>query len=105
MPIITGGTGLYFKALLEGLSPIPSIPAHIRAHWRAEAQQLPPQALHALLAARDPQTSARLAPTDTQRLTRALEVMEATGRGLSDWHQQRTEPLLEADDVLRLRSR
>lgn len=102
MPIITGGTGLYFKALLEGLSPIPPVPEPIRTHWRGAAHVLGPRALHALLAARDPGTAARLAPTDPQRLTRALEVLEATGRGLSDWQRQRAVPLLPADDALRL---
>ncbi len=84
-PIIAGGTGLYFKALLEGLSPIPEIPAAVRDHWRAEAKVLGAQDLHAVLAARDAVMAARLSPNDTQRLTRALEVLDATGRSLAEW--------------------
>lgn len=102
MPIVTGGTGLYFKALLEGLAPIPGVPHEVRVHWRAEAKRLGAVALHALLAARDPHTAARLAPGDTQRLTRALEVLEATGRGLSDWQLQPGTPLVTETEALRL---
>ncbi len=87
-PIIVGGTGLYFKALLEGLSPVPEIAADVRAHWRAEAQQLGAAGLHAILAARDPEMAARLKPSDAQRLTRALEVLDATGHSLAHWHRQ-----------------
>ncbi len=101
-PIVVGGTGLYFKALLEGLSPVPTVPDEIRGHWRAEAQRLGPTALHALLAARDPDTAARLRPTDPQRLTRALEVLEATGRGLADWQRERGRPVVAEADTERL---
>ena len=101
-PILTGGTGLYFKALLEGLSPIPAIPAPLREHWRAEAQRLGPAALHALLSARDLATAAKLPPTDPQRLTRALEVLDATGRGLADWQREPGRPVLDESETLRL---
>ena len=101
VPIVVGGTGLYFKALLEGLSPIPEVPAAIRSHWRDEAQRIGAQALHDLLAVRDPPTAARLRPTDTQRLTRALEVVVATGRGLSDWHNEAGRPVLSEAVTLR----
>ena len=97
LPIIVGGTGLYFKALLEGLSPIPPVPADVREHWREVARQLDPAALHGQLSARDPATAGRIAPTDRQRLTRALEVLEATGRGLTDWQQERGQPVLAAE--------
>ena len=63
-PIIVGGTGLYFKALLEGLSPLPRIPESIRRHWRSEAGKLGAAGLHAILAERDPVMAARLRPTD-----------------------------------------
>ncbi len=96
-PIIAGGTGLYFKALLEGLSPIPEIPAPVREHWRAEARTLGAKELHTLLAARDPVMAARLSPNDTQRLTRALEVLDATGRSLSDWQAVPGEPVLHLE--------
>jgi tRNA dimethylallyltransferase len=93
-PVIVGGTGLYFKALTEGLSGIPDIPEEIRACYRLLAQTEPPQALHAELARRDPQTAARLRPTDPQRIARALEVLEATGRPLAEWQATKQPPLL-----------
>jgi tRNA dimethylallyltransferase len=93
-PIIVGGTGLYFKALTEGLSEIPDIPDEIRARFRLLAQEEPPQALHAELARRDPLTAARLRPTDPQRIVRALEVLEATGRPLAEWQATKQPPLL-----------
>jgi tRNA dimethylallyltransferase len=102
MPIIVGGTGLYFLALLNGLSPIPEPPADIRRHWRDQAGRLGPGALHQLLASRDAETAARLAPADTQRITRALEVLDATGRSLSHWQRQPGVPVLDADTTERL---
>ena len=85
LPIVVGGTGLYLKALMEGLSPIPEVPADIRAAVRARMAVEGPQAMHALLAARDPVTAAGLRPEDPQRISRALEVLEATGRPLAEW--------------------
>ena len=98
-PIIVGGTGLYFKALLEGLSPVPEIAADVRAHWRAEAQRLGAAGLHAILAERDPEMAMRLKPSDPQRLTRALEVLDATGRSLGDWQRQPGIPVLAAPSI------
>jgi tRNA dimethylallyltransferase len=95
-PIIVGGTGLYFLALLEGLSPVPEIPADIRRHWREAATTRGAGELHQQLTARDPETAARLAPADTQRITRALEVVDSTGRSLSDWQRQPGIPVLDA---------
>jgi tRNA dimethylallyltransferase len=95
LPIIVGGTGLYFKALTEGLSDIPDIPEEVRARYRLLAQTEPPQALHAELARRDPLTAARLRPTDPQRVVRALEVLEATGRPLAEWQATKQPPLLQ----------
>lgn len=92
--VIVGGTGLYLKALTEGLSEIPPIPAAIRQHWRGEAARLPADVLHALLAARDPATAARLRASDPQRIVRALEVLEATGRPLAAWQTEPRRPLL-----------
>jgi tRNA dimethylallyltransferase len=102
VPIVVGGTGLYFKALLEGLSPVPSIDPDVRAYWRGQAAQRPAPELHAMLAARDPQTAARLMPTDPQRIVRALEVFESTGRSLSQWQQQPGSPVLAEVDTARL---
>jgi tRNA dimethylallyltransferase len=101
-PVIVGGTGLYFKVLLEGLSPVPPVDAGIRAHWRALAAQRAPQELHEILAGRDPAMAARLAPTDRQRMVRALEVLDSTGRSLDSWQQAAGQPVLQADDTLRL---
>ncbi|MGO9460925.1 MAG: tRNA (adenosine(37)-N6)-dimethylallyltransferase MiaA [Rhodomicrobium sp.] len=94
LPIIAGGTGLYFKALTEGLSDIPDIPPEIRAHYRQAARAQPAAELHAELARRDPLTAARLRPSDPQRIVRALEVLEATGRPLAEWQGRREPPLL-----------
>jgi tRNA dimethylallyltransferase len=102
IPIVVGGTGLYFRALLEGLSPVPPVPATVREHWRAQARRLGAPGLHAVLKRRDPAMAERLRPSDTQRLTRALEVLEATGRSLSDWQRQPGRGLLQADETERL---
>lgn len=102
IPIIVGGTGLYFKALLEGLSPIPTVPEDVRAHWRAEAARLGAAELHRLLAGRDPEMAVRLHPTDSQRITRALEVLEATGRSLSYWQSLPGVPVLPEAATVRL---
>jgi len=80
--VFVGGTGLYFRALTQGLSDIPEVPEDVRARIRAEAEGEPTPALHARLARSDPLTAARLRPSDRQRLLRALEVFEATGRPL-----------------------
>lgn len=94
VPILVGGTGLYFKALLEGLSPVPPIPEAIRAHWRHEARRQDATDLHTVLASRDPETAARLNPADAQRIVRALEVWDVTGRSLTDLHREAKTPLL-----------
>ncbi|HUG62588.1 MAG TPA: tRNA (adenosine(37)-N6)-dimethylallyltransferase MiaA, partial [Methylomirabilota bacterium] len=92
--IVVGGTGLYFTALTAGLSEVPAIPPEIRARWRSEAAVRPAAALHADLTARDPETAARLGVADTQRIVRALEVVEATGRPLASFQQRRIAPVL-----------
>jgi tRNA dimethylallyltransferase len=102
VPIVVGGTGLYFKALLEGLSPIPAADPEIRAFWRAEAERRPAAELHALLARRDPETAGRLMPTDKQRIVRALEVLESTGRPLAAWQREPGRPLLAEAGTIRL---
>ena len=98
-PIIVGGTGLYFKALLEGLAPVPDVPEGVRDHWRGQAARLDPVDLHAELKERDPVMAGRLRPSDPQRIVRALEVIEATGRSLAEWQQATAEPLLALSDV------
>jgi tRNA dimethylallyltransferase len=102
VPIIVGGTGLYFKVLLEGLSPVPAADPAVRAHWRAEAARRPAPQLHAILARRDPAMAARLMPTDPQRIVRALEVLESTGRSLADWQREPGRPVLAGHAVARL---
>ncbi len=81
--ILTGGTGLYFRALLEGLPAIPEIPPDLRAELRADPA--PTETLHARLVTLDPRLAARLEPGDRQRILRGLEVVLATGRKLTDW--------------------
>ncbi|WP_374333936.1 tRNA (adenosine(37)-N6)-dimethylallyltransferase MiaA [Aestuariivirga sp.] len=83
LPIVTGGTGLYFRALEQGLAPVPHIPEEVRTRWRSFDGDL-----HAELARRDPVLAAKLLPGDRQRLARALEVIEATGRSLLDWQRE-----------------
>ena len=95
LPIFTGGTGLYFKALLQGLSEIPAVPEEVRARIRAQAGGLAPQEIHARLWAIDPETAARLRPTDPQRNLRALEVFAATGQPLASFQNRRAAPLLD----------
>ena len=88
VPILCGGTGLYFKALIEGLAPIPEIAPALRARLRARLADIGGGAFRRELAARDPLGAARLHDGDSQRLIRAMEVVEGTGQTLADWHQQ-----------------
>jgi tRNA dimethylallyltransferase len=99
LPVFVGGTGLYFKALTQGLSAIPPVPEDIRAGVRARAAGVPAADLHASLMRRDPATAARLRPSDPQRILRALEVFEATGKSLVSFQATRTLPVLDAKDV------
>jgi tRNA dimethylallyltransferase len=86
--ILTGGTGLYIEALLHGLPAIPPVDPEVRRTLRASAVAMPASDLHARLAVVDPLAAGRLAPTDTQRILRALEVVQSTGRSLADWQQE-----------------
>ncbi|MFD1701594.1 tRNA (adenosine(37)-N6)-dimethylallyltransferase MiaA [Methylopila henanensis] len=99
LPIVVGGTGLYFDALTRGLSAVPEIAPDVRERWRAAG---PDVDLHAELARRDPLMAARLRPSDPQRLMRALEVIESTGRSLRDWQNDAAAPLLVSDAALRI---
>src|SRR5262245_541243 len=97
-PILVGGTGLYLRALAEGLAAVPPVPAEIRDAARARREAIGAAAFHAELARRDPASGARLAPGDTQRVLRAWEVVEATGRPLASFAAARP------DDVGALRT-
>ena len=88
LPVLVGGTMLYFKALFEGLAPMPAADPQVRAELDAQAAREGWPAMHAELARIDPVTAARLAPLDAQRIQRALEVYRLSGRPLSDWHAQ-----------------
>jgi tRNA dimethylallyltransferase len=94
LPIFIGGSGLYFKALTRGLSAVPPIPPEVREGVRARLEREGVEALHAELARRDPVSAERLKPRDRTRIARALEVVEATGRSLTDWHREGLPPLL-----------
>ncbi|HEV6964451.1 tRNA (adenosine(37)-N6)-dimethylallyltransferase MiaA [Roseateles sp.] len=86
LPLLVGGTMLYFKALFDGLSALPQADAELRAQIDAEAAERGWPALHAELARLDPPTAERLAPNDSQRIQRALEVIRLTGQPLSALH-------------------
>ncbi|MQX34972.1 tRNA (adenosine(37)-N6)-dimethylallyltransferase MiaA [Roseospira navarrensis] len=92
LPLVVGGTGLYMQALTEGLAAIPDIPPDVRAAARARLAARGTAAFHAELAARDPEMAARLDPGNSQRLARAWEVLEATGRSLAWWQRQPPAP-------------
>ena len=96
LPVLVGGTGLYFRALCEGLADMPAVPTEVRAAAKALRDEIGPDAFHAALAARDPVIAARLNPADSQRTLRAWEVVEATGTALSVWQQTAGTPPLMA---------
>jgi tRNA dimethylallyltransferase len=96
-PIIAGGTGLYFKALTQGLAEMPGIDADVRATLIERAAKEGAPALHAELAQLDPQTAARLEPNDAPRIIRALEVIETTGESIASF-QANTKPALQPDE-------
>jgi tRNA dimethylallyltransferase len=102
VPVFAGGSGLYFKALTRGLAAIPPVDAAIRTAIRARLEAGGVAALHVELARRDPATAARLNPADRIRIARALEVFEATGRAISDWHRDGLPPLLEPAHVAKV---
>jgi tRNA dimethylallyltransferase len=96
LPILVGGTGLYLRTLIDGIAPVPAIDAHVRAEVRA----LPVAAAHAALAAEDPAAAARLAPADTTRVARALEVVRGTGRPLAEWQAARAGGIGDRIDLV-----
>jgi tRNA dimethylallyltransferase len=99
LPIFVGGTGLYFKALLRGLSAIPPVPQDVRDAIRVRLERDGIEALHEQLVQRDPVAGARLKPRDRARIPRALEVLEATGKPIGEWHAHGLPSLLKPDEV------
>jgi tRNA dimethylallyltransferase len=102
LPILVGGTGLYFRALTEGLSDIPPVPEEVRAAFRARAQECATGELHAELALKDPAMAMRLRPSDRLRVMRALEVFEATGRSLASFQGAKRPGPLAGQTLLKL---
>ena len=88
LPVICGGTGLYLKTIMEGLSRIPNIPQDVRRRVRMKTAELGAKIAHEELARVDLMTAAQIDPGDSQRISRALEVFEATGRPLADWQAE-----------------
>jgi tRNA dimethylallyltransferase len=101
LAIVTGGTGLYFKALTDGLAAMPAIPREVRAQWEARLGAEGVERMHAFLAQRDPSSAEAIRPSDKQRTLRALEVLDATGRPLSDWQRMTASPPLIGPTVPR----
>ncbi|MGL4441363.1 MAG: tRNA (adenosine(37)-N6)-dimethylallyltransferase MiaA [Bosea sp. (in: a-proteobacteria)] len=102
VPVLTGGTGLYFQALEQGLSAIPALPQEVRDKVRAECEGVETMVLHARLAVADPAGAACLRPSDRLRVMRALEVFAATGRSLSSFHGEREPGPLVGKRLLKL---
>ena len=92
LPVLVGGTMLYFRALRQGLAPMPSADAALRRRLQTALENEGADALHRRLAQVDPQAAARIHPNDPQRLLRALEVYELTGQPISQWQQQAAAP-------------
>lgn len=92
LPILTGGTGLYFASLTDGIAAFPNPSPTAREEARRLLKDIGPAALHARLAESDPATAARLRPTDSQRIARAWEVWRSTGRGLAAWQTTASQP-------------
>lgn len=95
--VFVGGTGLYFKALLGGLSQMPDIAGDVRDFWRDRLTKVGPAALHEELMSRDPETAGWLKPQDGQRIVRALEVFESSGKPISYWQSQTGTALIDND--------
>ena len=102
LPIFVGGTGLYFKALTTGLAAVPPIPADVREAVRTRIRAEGASTLHAELMQRDPVIARRITENDRSRISRALEVVLATGRPLSDWHREGLPPLIDAAAATRV---
>lgn len=94
-PIFVGGTGLYFRALLGGLSHMPPVPASVRQRLRREMMERGTQAMHDRLHMVDPLAAEGIRPMDGQRILRALEVLEASGEPISRWQARKGMPLID----------
>ena len=95
--VVVGGTGLYFRALTQGLAEIPLVPHAVRKAVEAQFDAAGEAAFREALAGQDPEAQARISPGDRQRLVRAMEVAQATGRSLTDWAAQTRPPAVAAD--------
>lgn len=93
--VFVGGTGLYFRALAEGISNMPDIPPSVRERWRYELKEQGAERLHRILMREDSAVAMQLSPTDSQRIVRALEVLDASGRSILDWQAARGQPLID----------
>jgi tRNA dimethylallyltransferase len=102
LPIFVGGTGLYFKALTEGLSDMPPVPEEVREQVRRDSEGLETPELHRLLSERDPETARTLRPSDRLRVQRALEIFAATGQPLVSFHGARQPGPFAAIPVIKL---
>jgi tRNA dimethylallyltransferase len=98
-PIFVGGTGLYFRALEEGIAEMPDIPKLIRERWRYELAEKGADKLHRILMREDPQAAMTLRAGDGQRIVRALEVLEASGRSILKWQAERGRPLIDRESA------
>jgi tRNA dimethylallyltransferase len=99
--MFVGGTGMYFGALTEGIADMPAVPAAIRASTRAHRDAIGQDVFFEALRARDPESAARLNASDTQRVLRAYEVVEATGRPIGEWQRGKAVPVLAGLKVAR----
>ncbi len=93
--VFTGGTGLYFRALTRGLSPMPKVPEAARERWRSRLAEEGAETLHRILQSEDPAAAETIRPADGQRILRALEVREASGRSILDWQSEAGMPLVD----------
>ena len=102
LPIFAGGTGLYFRALMSGLAAIPPIDPGIRDALRQRLDAQGVEALHAVLTIRDSVAAARIMVRDRSRILRALEVLEATGRPISDWHREGLASVIQPERTVKI---
>jgi tRNA dimethylallyltransferase len=102
LPIVVGGPSLYFRALTQGLAGVPSIPDAVREALAQTLAAHGPERLHQTLRKRDPAAAASISPTDPQRMLRALEVLEATGRSIRAWQADTPPPVLPEEQALRI---
>jgi tRNA dimethylallyltransferase len=97
--VFVGGTGLYFRALAEGISDMPDIAPSVRERWRYELKEQGAERLHRILMREDSAAAMQLRPTDGQRIVRALEVLDASGRSILEWQAARGQPLIDRDSA------